>query len=624
LRELVVSGGEGNPFFMEEILKMLIDQKVIVPEDEQWRIEPERLLEARVPPTLAGVLQARLDGLAPPERAVLQRASVIGRVFWDRALEALFAPGQEPGPGMAEGTLAKAEILDALEGLRRKELIFRREASGFGDSSEFVFKHELLRNATYESVLRRLRRELHARVARWLITQSGERISESAGLVAGHFEQAGRMAEAAEWYGRAGQQARAGYEPAAAIEYLHKALDLLPSADTERREFQAKRVEWLEGLSESLGAQARFGEAIEIGTRMRSLAESAADLLAQARAWNLISFLEERRSANRASVQAAETAEKLAQAAGESGRQELIRALHYRAWAFYRLAEWDAVLAIARQTLELCSQQGDRRGLATSLKLRGVVNLQRGDYAEAERCFEQGLTICRELGDRRNAAAMWNNLGETARIRGDFAAAVESYQKALAISRQIRSRESEFIYVANLNGARLGLAEFQRVEQELRAMLPLAASHKSSVLSEASSFLSEACLGQEKVSEALESAEQALALARESGNELDLGIAWRALGRAKTRMPDVEGHPSGTDPDSNRCDPPACFEESLALFKKMNSEAEQARTLRAWAEFDLWRKDFATARQKLATVQTTFERLGMKTEAERTANMTPK
>src|SRR5262249_59794524 len=85
LRELIISGAEGIPFYIEEIIKMLIDQKVILPGPEQWRIEPEGLATARVPPTLMGVLQARLDGLQPVERLVLQRAAVVGRTFWDNA-----------------------------------------------------------------------------------------------------------------------------------------------------------------------------------------------------------------------------------------------------------------------------------------------------------------------------------------------------------------------------------------------------------------------------------------------------------------------------------------------------------------------------------------------------------
>ena len=614
LRDLIVDSAEGNPFYIEEIVKMLIDQKVIIPGPDAWRVEPERLSVIRVPTTLAGVLQARLDGLTPAERAVLQRASVVGRVFWDRALENMGAAGERSPDSAATADLflSKGGILQALAGLRRKELILQREASAFSGSTEFVFKHELLRSATYETLLKKLRRVYHAQAAAWLIEQSGERSAEFAGLVASHLESAGRPAEAAEWYGRAGLHARAGYEPAMAIQYLRQALDLCP-----RGQNPAGQLEWMEALGESLSARARFAEATEICTAMRGLAEELADLRGQARAWNQLAFLHERRADNRASVEAAAKAEELARKAGQAARHELIRALHYKGWALYRLAEWDAVLTIARQTERLCLELGERQALANSFKLQGVVCLQRGEYSQADSFFEQGLAISREFGDRRNSAAMWSNLGESARLRGDFAAAVTFYDKALAIARQIGSRESEIIYLSNLCGARLGLEQFAQAEADLRRLIPLATSHVSSVLSEAFGFLAEACLGQGKLAEGRQAAERALALASDSGNELDVGVAQRLLGQLLARSDGASPY-AANGPEARAHEPYQYFSQSLDLFKKLNAEGEQARTLRAWGQFELVQSEKVEGSKKLAAALDIFQRLGMRAETART------
>ncbi|HEX8351675.1 MAG TPA: protein kinase, partial [Pyrinomonadaceae bacterium] len=200
LRELVVGGAEGNPFYVEELIKMLIDQRVIVPGTDEWSVDATRLAAAQVPPTLTGVLQARLDRLTPGEKTVLQRASVIGRVFWDGAVEHL-------GAGLTADDVGAADVGRVLESLRGKELVYRREASAFAAAREYTFKHALLRDVTYESVLKRDRREYHRRAADWLARHSGGRVGEYAGLIAEHYERAQSPGDAAEWYGRAGRQA---------------------------------------------------------------------------------------------------------------------------------------------------------------------------------------------------------------------------------------------------------------------------------------------------------------------------------------------------------------------------------------------------------------------------------
>ena len=617
LLELIVGGAEGNPFYIEELIKMLMDQGVIVPGPGAWRIEPGQFVEARVPPTLAGVLQARVDGLSPLERAVLQRASVVGRVFWESAVERLSSAAElRPVGGVtAEGTLTRAQVSDALNGLRRKELIFRRESSAFADVAEYIFKHELLRNVAYEGVLKKLRRSYHAQVAAWLVEQSGERISDFTGLVAAHFERAGRAADAAEWYGRAGQQARKGYTPGTAGQYLRKALELLPAEhDGQARSW---RFEWSEGLGEVLTSDARFDEALEAYAQTRSFAEALKSPLAQARAWNGLAFLHERRGDNRASIEAAEQAAAFALQAGDEGRAEQIKALNLKGWAYYRLGDAAEVLALGAQTLKLCTDFGDRPGLATSLKLHGVAHLLLGHFAEADSFFEQGLAVCQECGDRRNAAAMWSNLGESARLRGDYEAAVELYQKALAIARQIGRRESELIYMSNLAGARLGLRQFKLAEEVLREAIALTGTDKSGTLSEAHSFLAEACLGQEKFAEALEAAQRALEFAQASESHLDLGGAWRTLGRAVAAAKLAAKSPATAGAGAAIHDPDACFGESLRVFRLINAEGEQACTLLAWGETELRRGQPEAARQHLVEARAVFLRLGMMPEVQK-------
>ena len=241
LRDLIVEGAEGNPFYVEELIKMLIEDGVIVYGEDQWRVELGRLAGVHVPPTLTGVLQARLDSLPPEEKMLLQRAAVVGRLFWDAAVTEIEAK--------VEGGLDREKIASLLEAVRDRELIFRRERSAFAGAEEYIFKHALLRDVTYETVLLKLRRVYHKQVASWLEAAAGNRIGEYLGLIAGHYELAGEREKAVEYLLRAGDKARLTYACQEASGYYQRALPLL---DEQGKQDQAARTLMKLGLTYDL------------------------------------------------------------------------------------------------------------------------------------------------------------------------------------------------------------------------------------------------------------------------------------------------------------------------------------------------------------------------------------
>jgi class 3 adenylate cyclase/tetratricopeptide (TPR) repeat protein len=145
LRSVLTSNAEGNPFYMEELVKMLIDDGVIEVEAEEWRVQPDKLRQLRVPTTLTGVLQARLDALVLRERTALQQASLVGHVFWDQALAAI-----DPA------------ALEVIPTLLRKQLVVRRDSQT--SDGEYAFHHHLLHQVTYDGVLKEPRQQGHVLV----------------------------------------------------------------------------------------------------------------------------------------------------------------------------------------------------------------------------------------------------------------------------------------------------------------------------------------------------------------------------------------------------------------------------------------------------------------------------
>ena len=197
LRDLLVERAEGNPYYLEELVKMLIDDHVIVREDEEhWRVEEARLGALQVPPTLFGLLEARFDTLLPPEKLVLQRAAVFGRIFYDRVLEAMDAADDAHVP----------DLPAVLATLTRREFIFRRETSVFAGSREFIFGQAMLRDTIYDRLLERQLHVYHRAAAAWLV--SLDRGREFLPLIADHYEKAGMPREASQALRQAGDQAR--------------------------------------------------------------------------------------------------------------------------------------------------------------------------------------------------------------------------------------------------------------------------------------------------------------------------------------------------------------------------------------------------------------------------------
>ena len=175
----VMEAAEGNPLFVEQMLAMLIDDGLIRPEEDGWAVTGD-LSHLTVPPTIAGLLQARLDRLNPDEQRVIERASVEGRVFhWGGVTD-------------LSSDLAPGDVGRHLMALHRRDLIGPEQAL-FGGSEAFRFRHALIRDAAYERIPKRTRSELHEGHARWLERTAADRLPEFEEVLAYHLEQAARL-----------------------------------------------------------------------------------------------------------------------------------------------------------------------------------------------------------------------------------------------------------------------------------------------------------------------------------------------------------------------------------------------------------------------------------------------
>jgi tetratricopeptide (TPR) repeat protein len=204
-RAVILSKTEGNPFFIEEVIRSLIEQEAILETDAGLRVT-EKIESIEVPATVQEVVMARVDRLPDDVRRVLQLASVIGRSVPVRVLATVADDHQQ--------------VSSALEYLEHAQLL---EARQTGDDPEYVFKHALAREAVYESLLLRTRRELHRAIAQSIESLYAERLPEYFGMLAYHFNRAEVPEKAEDYLFRAGEQAVLAAGSSEALHYFQEA-----------------------------------------------------------------------------------------------------------------------------------------------------------------------------------------------------------------------------------------------------------------------------------------------------------------------------------------------------------------------------------------------------------------
>lgn len=401
LLERIVDEAEGSPFFIEELINLFIDEGVIQVGEEAWSVNLDRLAGVRVPPTLAGILQTRLDSLPPAERLVLQRAAVVGRYFWDRLVAALT---EDPDEAL--------QVNACLASLRQRELVYHRERSSIAGCDEYVFTHALLRDAAYEAVLLKQRRSYHRQVAAWIEANTGERLEEHLALIAGHYAEGGQALLAADWYLRAGERAASQASPQEARRLFDLALRLIPADDSDRR--------WraLVGRDEVLGT---------MGERQARREDDAA-LLA------------------------------LAHASGDHGRLAL--AAFRIGSQFHDEGDYAAARQACDQALGEAQLAGDVRLQARILPLMVFILTGQGELQQAGSLVEQALEIATQTGDVNILARALNNLSKCYVDLGDLFRCVHLLQQQVEISQQQGNRLGEAFGLSNLGYYYLALGRY--------------------------------------------------------------------------------------------------------------------------------------------------------------------
>jgi class 3 adenylate cyclase/tetratricopeptide (TPR) repeat protein len=212
LEEKIVEKAEGNPFFVEEIVRELVDRGDIVKSGDRY-ICGRPIEQCEIPNTIQGMLAARMDRLSEDLKRTMQVASVIGRNFAFRLLKSIMELGDELRSQMAN--------LVGLEILYEKALY---------PELEYIFKHTLTQEVAYDSLLKQRRREIHGRIAQAIEELYADRLEDHYESLAHHYEESGKAAKAVDYLVLAGEKSNRIGAAQAALEFLKKALEVSQEA----------------------------------------------------------------------------------------------------------------------------------------------------------------------------------------------------------------------------------------------------------------------------------------------------------------------------------------------------------------------------------------------------------
>lgn len=479
LRRYVLERSEGNPFYIEEVLRSLSERGRLRRLPDSWDIDPQvNLEEPLLPASLEGLVQARVHRLAPELKRVLQAAAVLGGTFGAELLEAML----------------EAPLTDELPRLESRGLLTRA-----GQPPHWQFSHTLIETAVYESILSLRRRDLHARAAAVLLAHWAETAEAHADRLAYHFAQAGNDAQALAYFVLAAEQAARRYAHEEALAYFQQAEHLLSAAlvtDDRLRwrvavglgdvyRFVGEYDESVAALAvaqpllaspnlsaaQKAGLGRRLGEAAQIQGRFEAsltyfdqavaLVAEATDREGQmeaARLWIARAGTYQLQGRFDSARQAGDVGRRLAEQAGST--TDLASAENLLGDVNYHLGQLEVAVSHIRQAMALRGQDGQMgEGAATCSNL-GILAVLAGDWQAAAGHFQRSLVLQSEMGDVAGLIITHNNLGSLARDRGDLAEAARHLSTSLSMAKALK-------LAYHLANASLNLADVLLLQGEL-------------------------------------------------------------------------------------------------------------------------------------------------------------
>ena len=471
LKRTIVELSEGNPLYVEEIVRKLIDDGVLrATESARWEVA-RPVEDVELPRSVQGLIAVRLDGLPEDEKEALQDAAVVGRVFWVGAVSELTGRTVH-------------EVRDALGRLRVKELVLPHEPSSFSDEHEFSFRHNLIRDGAYDSLPKALRADKHAGVARWAEQRAGDRADEIAELIAthllealGYLDELGEVGErrdelrrsAFRWTRAAGERTAALWLRAEATRWFRQAERLADELDVPPQE----RVALVRAHVDASWGTDPIGETERVVRRALDTYEAIGDPVGVgwAHARLVIPLLLQARDEE--CEREGRIAVAMLEPLGE--REELADALHRLGWYLWRRGRGVEAEPLLRRAVEMAVRVDSPLVHAESTQTLAVCLAQLGRSAEAIATIEEAHRLAKEVGEFSNLMRCCNNLPAIlSDLASDYRRSEEVLRESLELAQRAGARSHMGWMKGSLGDGLFRLGRLEEAEALQREAVELA------------------------------------------------------------------------------------------------------------------------------------------------------
>jgi predicted ATPase len=426
LKRVLIEQTEGNPFFLEESVRTLVETRVLVGARGAYKLA-KAAETIRVPATVQAVLAARIDRLADEPKRLLQTASILGRDVPLRLLTAIWE-----GPG---------ELGSHLRELTRLEFLHERIEAA---EARYVFRHALTQEVAYASLLTPRRQSLHAAAGRGLEVMYTE--GKPYALMAHHFRLAGDLNKAMTYHTRAADAARQVYAVKEALEHYTWALEAAAMLGLETGD---RRMSLLHLQCGQVFAQA--GDVAHARAEFEAAlhgAQAAGDRSAEMQALNELGFLLAGAADYREGTRRLEAALRIAEELAD--RQSQATILSRLSIMCTNRLQFDRALEHAHRALQLARELANPRALGTAMDSLELASVMIGDLRTVDAVAPQLVEIHQRHGDLwylQFALFQWSWVPIAA---GRWDEAIARLEEALGVNRRIDDRGNAPIYAATL------------------------------------------------------------------------------------------------------------------------------------------------------------------------------